>query len=222
MTSQPFQPSNSSKRKAHTSMEKIRRFHRINALMLLLFLLPHLVAHLFALSGPQAHEAALDLVRWTYRHAAIETLLVVLFSSQILLGIGLARAPIRLGTSDRWSQWQLLSGGYLAFFVLLHGTAALVSRYGNDLPTNFDWVAAPLQHPITKWVFYPYYALAVLALLTHIAAALHFRGHRAAARVLPAVAMVIAICYLASFGGWLFPVEAQQAYLSVYEQALGR
>lgn len=155
MTSQPFQPPNSSKRQAHASIEKIRRFHRINALMLLLFLLPHLVAHLFALSGPQAHEAAPDLVRWTYRQAAIETLLVVLFSSQILLGIGLVRARIRPGTSGRWSHLQLMSGGYLAFFVLLHGTAALVSRYGNDLPTNFDWVAAPLQHPITKWVFYP-------------------------------------------------------------------
>lgn len=59
----------------------------------------------------------------------------------------------------------------------------------------------------------------MLALLTHIAVALHFRGYRAAARVLPAVAMVIAICYLASVGGWLFPVEAQQAYLSVYDQA---
>lgn len=161
MTSQPVQPLNSSKRAIHISMEKIRRLHRINGLMLLLFLLPHLVAHLFALSGPQAHEAALDLVRWTYRQAAIEPLLIVLFSSQILLGIGLARARIRLGTSGSWSHWQLLSGGYLAFFVLLHGNAALVSRYGNDLPTNFDWVAAPLQHPITKWVFYPYYALAV-------------------------------------------------------------
>lgn len=59
-----------------------------------------------------------------------------------------------------------------------------------------------------KWLFYPYYALAVLALMTHLGAWLAFRGHRATARLLPISGAMIATIYLASFGGWLFPVEA--------------
>ena len=33
--------------------------------------------------------------------------------------------------------------------------------------------------------------------------------------------LMIATIYLASFGGWLFPVEAPEAYLSIYDDILG-
>lgn len=200
---------------------RIKKLHRLNAFLLLAFLLPHLGAHLFAIAGPQAHEAALDAVRWTYRPFPFEILLVTILLSQICLGLLLARARLRIGTNGRWGQLQIASGGYLALFAILHGSAALVSRYINDLPTNFDWVATPLQHPVTKWLFYPYYALAVLALMTHLSAWLAFRGNRTVACLLPIGGAMTVTIYLASFGGWLFPVEAPEAYLSIYDDILG-
>lgn len=203
---------------------RIRRLHRFNAIILLAFLLPHVVAHLFAVAGPAAHDAALDMVRWTYRPFLSEISLVTLLLSQIGLGAVLARRRVKVGVDKRigWGTMQLASGGYLALFIVLHGSAALASRYINHLPTNFDWVATPLQHPVTKWLFYPYYTLAVVALMTHLGAWLALRGHRKPAWLLPISGALFATIYLASFGGWLFPVEAPESYLSIYDEALGR
>lgn len=205
-------------------LKRLRRLHRFNAIILLAFLLPHVVAHLFAVAGPAAHDAALDMVRWTYRPFLSEISLATLLLSQIGLGVVLARRRVKVGVDKRWG-WgtmQLASGGYLALFIVLHGSAALASRYINHLPTNFDWVATPLQHPVTKWLFYPYYTLAVVALMTHLGAWLAFRGHRELAWLLPISGALFATIYLASFGGWLFPVEAPESYLSIYDKALGR
>lgn len=205
-------------------LQRIRRLHRFNAIILLAFLLPHVVAHLFAVAGPAAHDAALDMVRWTYRPFLSEISLVTLLLSQIGLGVVLARSRVKAGGNKRlgWGTMQLASGGYLALFIVLHGSAALASRYINQLPTNFDWVATPLQHPVTKWLFYPYYTLAIVALMTHLGAWLAFRGHRKLAWLLPISGALFATIYLASFGGWLFPVEAPASYLSIYDEVLGR
>lgn len=111
---------------------RIKKLHRLNAILLLAFLLPHLGAHLFAIAGPQAHEAALDTVRWTYRPLLSEILLVTLLLSQICLGLLLARERLRIGTDRLWGPLQLVSGG----ISLCLQSCMEAQRWSVDTPTT--------------------------------------------------------------------------------------
>ena len=67
-----------------------RKLHRITGGVIALFLFTHLAVHLFALAGPEAHNAALKSVQWIYRNPVIEPLLIAALLFQIGLGIRLA------------------------------------------------------------------------------------------------------------------------------------
>ena len=193
------------------------RLHRVTGLCLLLFITSHLAVHLAALHSPDAHDAALALVRRAYRPAPIETLLVAAFAVQIGIGLRLAWARWRSGVGSAMAGWQLASGLYLALFLVNHIGAALATRFAFGLDTNFHWAAATLLHPVTRWAFYPYYAAAVMALFVHLAAALHFHGSGlAVVRLVVIGGMMVTGSILLAFGGWLYPLAlppANKVYL---------
>lgn len=196
------------------------RLHRLAATALALFLAAHLTGHLFAAAGPAAHARALGAVQWIYRHPLIEPLLIAALLFQVGLGLRLAWRRWREPGKSGWARLQLASGLYLAYFIINHSAAALYTRHIAGLDTNFWWVSGPLQHPLMKGYFYPYYALAVIALGTHIGAVLHFRGREVMARAAALGTLPVALTYLASFGGWLYPVSLQPAYRVYFDGML--
>jgi succinate dehydrogenase/fumarate reductase cytochrome b subunit len=173
-----------------------RRAHRLIALALALFLVLHLGNHLFLLEGVEAHRQALLTLRHLYRAAPVETVLLALFAAQIALGLLLAR---RRGLGRGWAAAQVVSGLYLAFFLVQHVPAVLIARAGHPpIDTDARFAAAVLQ----GWgglYFAPYYALAVAALVTHLAAALHARGVRA--RSLPCAGLILGVLIVAGLMG---------------------
>jgi hypothetical protein len=197
-----------------------RKLHRITGALIALFLFSHLAVHLLALAGPEAHNGALKSVQWAYRNPVIEPLLIAALLFQIGLGIRLAIRRWREPGKSGWAKLQLASGFYLAYFTVNHSGAALYTRYIGGLDTNFWWVSGPLLHPKMQGFFYPYYALAVLSVGAHLGAILHFNGKERAARIAAWGAVPVALVYWASFGGWLFPVEAQPDYRAFYNSLL--
>jgi hypothetical protein len=93
----------------------------------------------------------------------------------------------------------VVSGLYLAFFLVQHVPAVLIARAGDPpIDTDTRFAAAVLQ----GWgglYFAPYYALAVAALATHLAAALQVRGVRA--RTLPFAGLTLGVLFVAGLMG---------------------
>lgn len=197
-----------------------QRLHFASGTIVLVFIAQHLVIHLFALAGPDTHNAALKLVQWSYRSPVIEPLLILALLLQIGIGIRLALRRMREPGKGAWAKWQLASGFYVALFLFNHTTAALVTRYVGQLDTNFWWASGPLHHPKMLAVFYLYYGLAVMAVAVHCGAFAHFRGHERLARLAPLAGALLVLAYWASFGGWLYPVEMKPEYREYYDWLL--
>lgn len=197
-----------------------RKLHLITGSLIAIFLFSHLAVHLFALAGPEAHIARLKSVQWIYRNPLVEPLLIAALLFQIGLGIRLALRRWREPDKSGWAKLQLASGLYLAYFIFNHSAAALYTRYGAGLDTNFWWVSGPLQHPKIAWWFYPYYAFAVLSVGAHLGAILHFSGKERAARLAAWGAVPVVLAYWASFGGWLFPADIHPEYRAYYDGLL--
>ncbi len=172
------------------------RFHRLNACVLGLFIALHLINHSLFVLGFETHLTVMTGLRHLYRVPIIEIPLLVLFASQIVLGLALAWKRGR--PQGKWAWAQVVSGGYLALFLLQHLGATLSTRmFYADIDTNSFWAASVVsQQPFVSY-FAPYYALAVLAIFTHIAAALRFRNWARPAtfkqKALPVIGAVLGI-----------------------------
>jgi hypothetical protein len=197
-----------------------RKLHMLIGGAIALFLLSHLTLNLFALGGPDAHNAALRSVQWLYRNPVIEPLLVAALLFQIGLGIRLAVRRMRETGKSGWARLQLASGFYLAYFIVNHTGAALYTRHFGQLDTNFWWVSGPLLHPVMQGFFYPYYALAVIAVCAHLGSILHFRGKDRLARLAIWGAVPVVMAYWGSFGGWFYPVSLRADYRAYFDGLL--
>ncbi len=152
----------------------LAKLHRLNAAVLAAFLVAHMVNHLALAVGFALHIQMMGALRSVYRGQLIEPILIALFAAQLILGMALI---FRRGKPEGgWAWLQVLSGGYLAFFLLQHVPAALNLRLRfPELDTNVYWAASVVSAPPLVWYFAPYYSLAIAALFAHIAAALRFR-----------------------------------------------
>lgn len=194
------------------------RVHSITGMLILTFVALHLVVHLTALLGIAAHVRFLSVVQVVYRNPVVEPVLLLALALQIGIGIRFAISRWHSTRADRWARVQLVSGLYLAFFVINHTGAALYARYGAALDTNFYWASGVLLHPVLRWYFYPYYGLAILAVFTHFAAAIWYRTRSVRAVRLAILSGVgIAGLILLSFGGWLYPIATPDAYQRYYD-----
>ncbi|MCA3514582.1 MAG: hypothetical protein IM653_06110 [Phenylobacterium sp.] len=195
--------------------------HRILAAGLAVFIFGHLVTHLTAVMGPQAHMQALMATQGLYRNPVVEPVLIAAFLAQVVLGVRLLAR--RWGQAEKgfWGWTQLLSGGYLIAFILIHSSAALMTRHVFGMETDFYWAAATVNLAPFKYGFFPYYALGVISVFTHLAAAIRF-GWGARAGFLPAaliaVGVVVAGVILASFGGFLYPIDLPPANAAYFEK----
>lgn len=197
-----------------------RQAHVRIALLLGLFLLVHFATHFSALAGVERHAQALAAARMVYRFPLVEFALVAALAAQVLLGITLIRRMARWPGQGGWRKAQKWSGIVLAVFIALHTCAALMSRWLFALDTNFYWAAGTLTIAPLKYGFAPYYAAAVIALVTHVLAALHFRKparwHAPALLLGPLIALPILLAY----GGALFAVELPEAHHAYFQTYL--
>lgn len=188
----------------------LRRLHRWNAAALSVFLILHIGNHLVLIAGTDSHIAVMGLLRVGYRAAIIEPILISLFAAQIILGLALIwqRGRPRGG----WAWAQVISGGYIGFFLLQHVPAIIAARRSfPDMDTNVTFAASVVALDPIRWYFAPYYIFAIFAIFTHVAAALRFRIWPEPAntpiKLLPVVGLVAGCIVTAGLAGLLHPLE---------------
>lgn len=203
----------------------LRRAHLFTAFVLLVFLAAHIANHLAAVTGPASHIAVMEALRGVYRHWLVEPVLLLAFAVQVVLGLRLlVRARNSVSGLVGWVQ--LLSGGYIAFFLLIHVGAVFTGRIRLGLDTNFWFAAAGYQAGALILWFVPYYFLAVMALFAHLACAAFWlsggTGSRSRAWFVSLSAAGIAVSgtITAALMGAFEPFEIPPAYLETYSAFL--
>ena len=196
----------------------LKTLHRTNAVALAMFLSLHLANHFALMGGIEAHMAIQKALRPIYRAAIIEPVLIGLFTIQIALGLILV---VKRGRpKERWGWLQVLSGGYLAFFLVQHLAAVLMAR-SSGFDTNSFFAAAVVNRLPLTYYFAPYYALSVAAVFAHFAAALRFKRWpeppTASVRLLPWLGLVAGILIVSGLMGAFGAVRlssVNEAYLN--------
>ena len=190
--------------------------HQRVATLLALFIMVHFATHLAALGGLATHDWVLQAGRAVYRIPVIEAALVIALALQVVIGVQLLGQIAKRARKDVWHWAQFASGCYLAYFIVMHTGAALVSRLGFGLDTNFYWAAGTLALDPIRYLFAPYYTLAVAALGAHIVAALHFRRPRRWHAPALALGPVLGIVIVLGYGGAFFAVDLPAAHRDFY------
>jgi hypothetical protein len=196
---------------------KARQAHRALALFIGLFVIIHFATHGTALLGIDTHDDVLGWARAVYQVPLVEIALVGALFLQIILGITLVRRILRSGRSGVWHWIQVASGSYLAFFMLFHTAAALISRLAVGLDTNFFWAAGSLVIEPLVYIFVPYYVLAVAAIAAHLLAALHFRSPRRWHGPALVSGPLLGLLFVAGYGGVFFAVDLPREYFDYFD-----
>ena len=200
----------------------LRRFHRLSALVIVLFAVPHLVNHLIAIQGVQAHMDFMDSARLVYRWPPLEGLLLICVLFQVVSGLRLLWRGWhqRVG---RLAWLQAGSGAYLALFLCIHVGAVLSGRAALGLETNFYFAAAGMHVGWYALFFVPYYGLAVVALFAHLGCALYWMLESKAEPVRRGVVyssmiagVVVAALILLALGGAFSAIEIPAQYRASY------
>ncbi len=189
-----------------------KQAHRNLALFIGLFVLIHFAAHLAAPFGIDSQDGALQAGRTIYQFPLVEVALVGALAAQVVLGIKLLRQIKARKRKGFWHRVQFASGAYLALFIVMHTSAAVGTRLVMGLDTNFYWAAGTLVLAPLKYTFAPYYILAVTALVSHVLAALHFRGPRRWHARMLAVGPLLGIPIVSAYGGAFYAIELPQAH----------
>ena len=101
------------------SYDLTRRLHRASAVVLLLFILPHVANHLVALTGIEAHIAAMRQLRAIYRFAPVEVLLLAAALLHPLAGLVSAFAlRVPLDGTDVARRWTQVKAIYAAAWLI--------------------------------------------------------------------------------------------------------
>ena len=199
---------------------RAKQAHRRLAAFLCLFLALHFAAHIAALDGVGAQNAVMRAGRLIYRHPVIEPLLILGFACQIALGVMLLKTIGHRKRRDFWHYAQFISGVVMVAFIIAHISAALMARWIGGIDTNFYWPAGTLIIAPLKYGFMPYYAAAVVALVTHLIAALHFRGARRWHGPALIAGPVLAAAILLAYSGALYRVELPAPYREYFTDQL--
>lgn len=151
----------------------LRVAHGVSALaIVLIFLALHITNHLMFPTGPATYEAVQKVFRHVYRSNILQPLLVALIFFQVGTGFffvwRLTAAP-----NDRFRTFQIVSGVYLAFYVLGHMDSVFIfarTYLGIDTGWNFA-TGDPAGLVKDPWNIrlLPHYWLGVFFLLSHLA-----------------------------------------------------
>lgn len=152
----------------------LRVAHGVSALaIVLIFLALHITNHLMFPAGPATYEAVQKVFRHVYRRNILQPLLVALMLFQVGAGLffvwRLTAAP-----SDRFRTFQIVSGVYLAVYVLGHMDSVFIfARTFLGIDTGWSFATgAPAGLIRDPWNIrlVPHYWLGVFFVLSHLAA----------------------------------------------------
>lgn len=194
--------------------------HRLLAIGLGLFILSHLAIHLTAIAGPNTHIAVLSKFQDVYRNGLIEPLLFLAIIVQVFIGGKLVWRRYKAPEKGFWSWAQILSGLYLAMFMIVHGSAALVTRYLVGLETNFYWAAGTLNIFPLPYLFAPYYWLGIMSVFVHLGAAIHFGWPKAGKLplALAVLGAVISSLIVVTFAGGFYEITLPQEVIDSFNK----
>jgi len=198
---------------------RAKQIHRLTALILGLFIISHLIVHLFALGGIDAHLKALDSVQWIYRHPIGEIILVAAILTQIVTG--LKRLKAKRKSPNKWAKAQVISGLYLMFFMTVHTSAAIFTHNFFGLETDFYWAAGSMNISPVKYMFWPYYFAGVLSFFVHFACALHFGWKGQFLRLkktLPWIGALTALAIILPISGAFYDVPITEEVMEYYRK----
>ncbi|MDJ0642864.1 MAG: hypothetical protein QNJ15_08605 [Erythrobacter sp.] len=193
-----------------------KQAHRNLALLILIFLAVHFATHFMSLAGVEAHARTLAAGRLLYQFPLFEIALVIALAAQVGLGFKLLGSIRKRKAKGLWHWVQFISAAYLAYFIVMHTAAALITRLYVGLDTNFYWAAGTLGLNPIRYGFTPYYILAVTAVFSHVIAAFHFRGPRKWQAPALAVGPLVGTAFVLGYGGAFHTVEMPQEYLDFY------
>ncbi len=199
-----------------------KKIHRLTAVILGLFIISHLAVHLTAWVGIEAHLKTLNAIQWVYRNPIGEGLLVITIITQIVTGIKRLKAKRR--NKSKWVKAQMYSGLYLIAFMTIHTSAAIYTHSIFGVETDFYWAAGSVTLSPIKFVFWPYYFIAILSFFVHAACALHFGWpgrFQTAKKTLPAFGSLLAIAILIPFSGALYDILIPKDVMGYYAKYFG-
>ena len=191
----------------------LKRLHYISGIILTIFILVHLGNHLMVLVSPENHLSLMEQLRKVYRHPVMESVLLLAVALQVFSGIKLYRQLKAQNSGTKVDRYQILTGLYLAFFLLLHVSAVLMGRLVFNLDTNLYFGAAGLNKFPLYLFFVPYYLTAVIAVFGHIAC-IHFRKTQQLiqSQILFGLGCIIAVLILIGMIGLRIPAQYYEPY----------
>lgn len=152
-----------------------RRWHKINACFLGVFILLHLFNHVSGIAGIEAYHAVQKTFRLFYKNPIVEPMLLLSITIQIILGIILLWKVRKPKRRTIWTRIQFWSGLIFLLTISQHLIAFANAQYGLKLDTSFYWPASVMNAAPWAYYFGPYYFLMVSSLIAHIAVAI--RAH---------------------------------------------
>ena len=207
----------------HRTLSMLHILHRASACIIGAYVAVHLFNHLLAIESVAAHIQFMESFRQVYRNSFVELLLLACVTFQIDSGVYFIK--------NRWGQRrgffervQALSGGFLAYFLLVHVGAILFGRAALKLDTNFYYAAAGIHVPPFQYYFLPYYFLAVIAFFGHVACAIHSLNRKNFGEpsrnyfgyAVLAVGVAISTLIVAAFAGAFYDIQVPQNYRATY------
>jgi hypothetical protein len=149
---------------------KFRHIHASSAIVLATFALAHVFNHSLAIVSLGMHTAVLHTLRLVYRQNVGQTILIAAVAVQVCTGLTMAwKYYLRRATTLR--NLQLISGAYLAVFLVTHLITVFTTRQ-SGIDTDFVWAShapAGLLAGFSTVPLLPRYSLAVLAVFVHLA-----------------------------------------------------
>ena len=197
--------------------------HRILAIGLGIFIISHLAIHLSAIGGADVHVGLLSKVQGVYRNWVIEPLLVMAIIVQVCIGAKLVARRWNQSEKGFWGWAQIISGAYLALFLVIHTSAALITRYIIGLDTNFYWAAGTLNINPLQYFFAPYYFTGILCVFVHLASAIYFGWSKGGARLsllLVIVGLVISGLIVTTFSGGFYEINLPPEVIENFDKYL--
>jgi succinate dehydrogenase/fumarate reductase cytochrome b subunit len=153
----------------------MRTFHKLNAILLVVFIFFHLANHLSGMLGIVVYDNVQSTFRLVYRQPLIEFVLLASITLQLLVGAKLLIKSLRRRRPVGFWPWaQHLSGGVFFLFMVQHLFSFVMSRWYFDLDTTFYWPASVMSGPPFIYYFVPYYFLGVFAVIAHVGVAVRY------------------------------------------------
>ncbi|MDR5823629.1 hypothetical protein [Caballeronia sp. LZ043] len=149
---------------------RIRVLHGVSAaLLLVVFLMPHLVNHSLGIFGNDLHKAMQHVIRYVYLNKWVQPGIVGLMLFQVLSGLFLVSEKMER-KQDFFVSLQIASGSFLLAFIPCHMNSVftLARHFGTE--TDYVWATnQPVGLIRDAWStrLIPHYSVGVIFLLCH-------------------------------------------------------